>query len=361
MRKLLLLLLLTPALAQIPVQQQVVVMGVAGSSLPNFSVAPPGSPVATASTASGTLGAGQYSIRTTYTTASGETLPSASTLSTLTAAGNVVVTSPPSSTGATSYNVYIGTTVGTETKQGNAIAIGTSFTQSAALSAGAALPSYTLVPLVASTGGILNTTSSGGAGSNQVQGTAAAGSAPVGNPVQIGGSDGTNMRTLATASNGVIALGPLNAASDGVGNGAVVNPLNPGGSGGGTIFATGGWQFNGSTWDRSFYCPNTVTFSVAATTTQVVAISGTTKIRVCSFVMSGNATAGSMALVQGTGSNCATGQTSLSGTVNVLGTTAPPVTFSPGASGALTSVAGNAVCVLATTTTASGSITYAQF
>lgn len=41
-----------------------------------------------------------------------------------------------------------------------------------------------------------------GTGSSQVQGTAADGAAPVGNPVLIGGSDGTNAQTLLTDSNG---------------------------------------------------------------------------------------------------------------------------------------------------------------
>lgn len=149
---------LSPAIAQqVPGQQQVVVVGVQGSPLPNFSVAPPIAPVVSSNTLSGTLGAGQYSVRLTFIPAVGETLPSASALVTLTATGQLVVTSPTCPTGVTTYNVYIGTVVGSETKQGSAIACGTNFIQSSALAAGAALPSFVVVPLQVDPTGRLTT------------------------------------------------------------------------------------------------------------------------------------------------------------------------------------------------------------
>src|SRR5258708_36430900 len=48
------------------------------------------------------------------------------------------------------------------------------------------------------------------------------------------------------------------------------NNMNPSGAALG-VFSL---LFNGSTWDRPFYCPNTSTFSVANTTTQIVPASG---------------------------------------------------------------------------------------
>lgn len=62
--------------------------------------------------------------------------------------------------------------------------------------------------------------SGGGSGTSadQVQGTAASGSAVSGNPVQVGGSDGTNARTLLTDTGGrAIAVGAATAASAPVG------------------------------------------------------------------------------------------------------------------------------------------------
>lgn len=56
-------------------------------------------------------------------------------------------------------------------------------------------------------------TGSGGGGSTQVEGRAADGSTPVGNPVLIGGQDGTNVQSVLTDSQGRIVIAPSGAVS----------------------------------------------------------------------------------------------------------------------------------------------------
>ena len=95
-----------------------------------------------ATAAGTTLTVGTYYVVVTYTDSAGETTASReSSITTTTNNQDIVVTSPPAFTGATGYNVYIGTSSGTETLQNaSPITIGTNYTQSAALTAGAALP-----------------------------------------------------------------------------------------------------------------------------------------------------------------------------------------------------------------------------
>ncbi len=97
--------------------------------------------LATASTG-GSLAGATYYVKYTYLNANGQTegsdeanivIPTTTTTNTLT------VTIPAFPTGATSADVYIATTSGSETLQGNTTT--TTYTQSAALASGAALPS----------------------------------------------------------------------------------------------------------------------------------------------------------------------------------------------------------------------------
>lgn len=92
---------------------------------------------------SGALPGATYYVKTTYLNAYGETTASAE--SSLVVAGNSVVkvTSPIVKSGATTYNVYVSTSAGTETKQNAApITIGTDWQEpDSGLIAGAALPS----------------------------------------------------------------------------------------------------------------------------------------------------------------------------------------------------------------------------
>ena len=74
-----------------------------------------------------------------------------------------------------------------------------------------------LTPVIADDGSTvyqIQVVSSGGSGasSNQVQGTAANGAAPVGNPILAAGSDGTSQRTLRTTANGALLSTPVSSA-----------------------------------------------------------------------------------------------------------------------------------------------------
>jgi hypothetical protein len=94
-----------------------------------------------------------------------------------------------------------------------------------------------------------------------------------------------------------------------------------------TIPSFGNFAFNGSTWDRVGYCPNFITLTQAASSTvQLVALSAGTKIRVCTFFLN-SLNINTAAFVTGTGSNCAAGQTSLTGTMNFIaaGTIVVPI------------------------------------
>ena len=97
----------------------------------------------------------------------------------------------------------------------------------------------------------------------------------------------------------------------------------------------------------------------SATTTQLVALSGTTKVYACGF----NATLGastSVAFEYGTGSSCGTGTTLLTGALT-MGTTGGMVNVGGGEATAITAIAGNALCAVSTGTGGiQGVLTYVQ-
>ncbi len=97
--------------------------------------APSAAPTVTPTTGTGTVAAGTYSVVVTYTDAQGETLPSPATSATLSAQGELVVTSPPAQAGTTGYYVYVsqvGTTTPLYRQQaaGSPTAVGTPYTLS---------------------------------------------------------------------------------------------------------------------------------------------------------------------------------------------------------------------------------------
>lgn len=97
--------------------------------------------------------------------------------------------------------------------------------------------------------------------------------------------------------------------------------------------------------------------SSSTTSQQVAAVAGKT-IYVCAFVMTA-ASASTAQFVYGTGSNCGTGQTSLTNAMNIAAGGA--VSIGSG-SGVLFQVpAGQALCLAAGTANVTGFITYAQF
>lgn len=188
--------------------------------------------------------------------------------------------------------------------------------------------------------------------------------------VLVGGKDGSgNIQPIAVAaanSLGAIVLGLLTAAADGAGQ--VISPLNTAGTGGAGLL-TAQDIFNGTSWDRSIYCPNTLFQpGIAATTTQIIPLASGAKIRICSVIIERNDVTGvatTLKLVEGTGANCATGQVSFTGNLFTSGTTAvttdsPPVVMNFGATGPLTTLtAGDAVCVQTTGAASSFDVTVA--
>lgn len=118
--------------------------------------------------------------------------------------------------------------------------------------------------------------------------------------------------------------------------------------------------FNGSTWDRAFTCTNSVVVNVtAAATTQLVALQASQVIRVCSFSVSMSA-AGTAQFVYGTGSNCGTGTTNLTGVVT-LATGTPWGLSAPEGGSLFRTASANALCLAAVTGNVTGFVTYAQY
>lgn len=96
----------------------------------------------------------------------------------------------------------------------------------------------------------------------------------------------------------------------------------------------------------------------AAATTQIVALSGTTRIRVCGFSVSMSA-AGTAQWVQGTGANCGTGTANLTGVVTLA--TGTPWSVAAGQGAAFIGTPGAALCLAAVTGNVTGFLNYAQY
>ncbi|MCK9361859.1 hypothetical protein M0Q28_06595, partial [Patescibacteria group bacterium] len=96
----------------------------------------------------------------------------------------------------------------------------------------------------------------------------------------------------------------------------------------------------------------------AGATTQLVALSGSTVIRVCSYNVTASL-AGTFTFVYGTGANCGTGTTALTGAMAIA------TAGSNGMSGMIGSLfrgaAANALCLTAATGNMTGFVTYAQY
>jgi hypothetical protein len=194
---------------------------------------------------------------------------------------------------------------------------------------------------------------------------AAAGAADSGSPVKIGGVNNTTAPTLSNGQRGDLQLTTRGEALVRLSaSGAAISAGNPGDglvNGIQTLQVNNlNSNFNGSTWDRSFTCPSSATVSVtAAATTQIVALSASTIVRVCSFTITGSGAGTAATWVYGTGANCGTGQVALTGAMlmpangNIVAT---------GMNGSLfRGAAGNALCLTAATGNVTGFVTFAQY
>jgi len=196
-------------------------------------------------------------------------------------------------------------------------------------------------------------------------GGAAAGATDSGSPVKVGGVFNTTAPTYTNGQRGNLELtnkgetivrlsaaGALIQAgnpSDALANGIQTHQINNLNS-----------DFNGATWDRQFTCPSSATVSVtAAATTQIVALSGATIVRVCSFVITGSVAATTATWVYGTGADCGTGQVALTGAMRMP--LSGSIAISAGNGSLFRGIAGNALCLTAATGNVTGFVTFAQY
>lgn len=202
---------------------------------------------------------------------------------------------------------------------------------------------------------------------NLTLGGVTAGSTDAGGSTKVGGVFTTTPATLTNGQRGDLQLtttqkvlvdtAVANTAGDAQGNAWGLLFLSSAGS---APLAVMPQIFNGTTWDREFTCPNTAAVSVtAASTTQIVALSGTTVIRVCSVSLGISAT-GTVNVVTGTGTNCAT-PTVISNPIPLVTGSMWTQSAAGQGSSLFRSTAGGEICIAAATGNVTGFITYAQF
>lgn len=119
------------------------------------------------------------------------------------------------------------------------------------------------------------------------------------------------------------------------------------------------YAYNGSTMDLQYVCPLSapITYSSASGIVQLVGLTASQIIRVCHISLSSD-TATNIKFLYGTGSNCGTGGTDITGLYNGVKTLA--LDFGPGA--ALRTIASNAFCISSSASaTLGGVVSYAKF
>lgn len=115
----------------------------------------------------------------------------------------------------------------------------------------------------------------------------------------------------------------------------------------------------GSAYDPAFTCPLTAQVTITAgSTTEIVALTASQLVRVCSFSVSMSA-AGTFKFLYGTGTNCGTGPVDLTPAMP-LGT-ATPWTMSAPTNSVLRSISANALCGAAVTGIATVFVNYIKF
>lgn len=188
-------------------------------------------------------------------------------------------------------------------------------------------------------------------------GAAAVGAAVSGNPVRVGGTDTSgNARAFQTNTTGNILIGTtLTGFGDSQSNN--INQVK-GSNNDPAGFMNFPYMFNGTSWDRSLKCISSVAFDLTGTgNTQIIAGAVNQNIRICHISLSGDATA-DVKLTRGTGSNCATGTTDVTGTYQDV--TALALDFaSP--SPLLVAGTSTALCVNLSAGNWGGVVSYVQF
>jgi hypothetical protein len=209
-----------------------------------------------------------------------------------------------------------------------------------------------------------------GTSSDRVQGSSAALAANAGDPVLTGCvratadpsiSDGQRGNTrCGQAGRALVSFGPTATAANGIPNTVAYAAGHNDGTGNvQTPVATQNHLRNDTTLDQQFTCANTAPITVAAgATTQIVGLTASQTIRVCSVVLTMSAT-GTFKFIYGTGVDCVTGPADITSAMDL--TTATPLVVSSGAGSVLRTASANALCGVAVTGNARGFVTYAKF
>lgn len=174
-----------------------------------------------------------------------------------------------------------------------------------------------------------------------VIGVTASGSPPANPPVLVAGQDGTNTQTVKTDTGGhVEVVGPVAPGS------AIGNPINT------------GTQNSSGNLVADFVCDNSVAVNISASgLTQIIALSSGKQIRICHLSL-GNSAASNVTIEYGTGVNCASGTTAISGPYQSIVVLALDFQMRR----ELTFPASQAVCLnFGTSVTSGGLVTYAVF
>lgn len=219
-----------------------------------------------------------------------------------------------------------------------------------------------------STGTVIATQATAASLNAQVVGNVASDATDSGNPSKVAGVVSTTAPSAATSgqrknlwvtANGATVMGAVaTTGGDGVNNGNMSTYANLAGTSA-TQLLVAPSTFNGTTWDRAFTCTSSAVINAtAAATTQLVALSGSTVIRVCGFTLT-ESLAGTAQFVYGTGSNCGTGTTNLTGAMALA--TSGVMTVSAGTGSVFRTIAANALCLTAVTGNITGFVTYAQY
>jgi hypothetical protein len=214
------------------------------------------------------------------------------------------------------------------------------------------------------------------AGNTRVVGSVASATADSGNPIKVGGvfanalpsvSTGQRVDMAMTAGGAPIVQvgGRGGTGADGLPNtSGIAYPISASGGASPATSLNGlavlPWVFNGSTWDREFTCPSSAVINVtAAATTELVALTASQVIRVCSFTITGVTALTTATFVYGTGTNCATGQAALTGAMQLGVSTA--ISNSAGNGSLFRTASANALCLTAATGNVTGFVTYAKY
>lgn len=199
-----------------------------------------------------------------------------------------------------------------------------------------------------------------------IGGSSASGAADSGNPVKVGGVYNSSLPTFTTGQRGDLQIGSRGSLHVEIwGNDAAsavaTSTAGDGASNAGTAMYMIGRNsnYNGSTWDRQFNCTSQASATVTAgSTTEIVSLTASQVIRVCSFTI-GMSASGTAKFVQGTGTNCGTGTADIMPATQI--STGNVLALSGGASSVLRTSSGSALCVTAATGNAQVYVNYAKY